>query len=587
MIEFRSFRFIVRVSDGVARAVARAGFAASCVVVVTLAWGGIPGALAQQEPPSQIEERLREPARPRAKPPAVIPVPDRPEPPPGAERIEFVLNRIELSGNTALSTAQLGTQWQDALGTRISLTNVYEIAAAITVFYRNEGYILSRAIVPPQEIEKGVVEIEVIEGYIDNVIIDGEPTGRPAQLQTKIDAIKASRPLHVADMERYMLLINDLSGVSARSVLRPSPSVPGASELVIVLEETAMSASLSIDNRGTRFVGPAQATATFNLLNILGLYDATEVRLALARDFSFSESNELTFGSIKHSELITTEGTTLELQASRTDTEPGSTLAASEIEGEATRISGNFIHPFIRTRSENLTVKVGFNYLDTRTTILGAPFFKDRVRWVSAGGIYDFVDRLRGINLIGIEASQGVDVLGAIPSGTLDLSRQHGRSDFTKITADLVREQDLGTGFSLLAAAKGQYAFSQLLTSQEFGVGGADFGRGYDPFEISGDHGAAIKLELRFGGAADLAVLESYQLFGFYDIGAVWRIDEDREVGGVRDSASSIGAGARLNFTPNIFGSVEVAHPLTRRPTTNRDDGKKRPRVFFRITGRL
>ena len=565
--------------------IAKRALVAACIafgIGGPVAFAPAPASAQQQvppEPPGTIERRLEERSAPEAKPPAVIAVPDRPEPPRNSDRIRFVLKDLKVVGNTALSTTRLQREWENLIGKRISLTRVYQIAADLTVRYRNEGYILSRAIVPPQDIEKGVVEIEIIEGYISNVVIDGEVTGWPSQLKDKTDAIKASRPLRVADMERYMLLINDLAGLSARSVLRPSPTETGASELIIVLEETSFAASLSVDNRGTRFTGPGQATLTFDLFNILGFYETTEVRLTVARNFSFGGDNELLFGSVKHTEFLTTEGTFVELQASKTSTDAGDPLADAEIEGTATRFAATFIHPFVRTRSKNLTANLGLNYLDTETTSIDElTLNEDRIRWVVAGGKYDFVDRFRGINLISLEFAKGLDIIGARKSGSLDLSRQNGRSDFSKLNVDLVREQNLGVGFSLLGAITGQYALDQLLASQEMGFGGKDFGRGYDPFEISGEHGVAAKLEFRFGDASDLEMLESYQLYGFYDIGAVWRIDETREVGGARDSAASAGAGIRLNFSSNVFGELEVAQPLTRRPTSNRDDGKREPR---------
>ncbi len=569
-----------------------------CLVVMGLLVLGADPALAQtpteSTDPSVLKRELDRPGlRPKAVAPIVVPEIQRPVLPEGAEGVSFVLKSIEVDGNEAISTEQLKRLWKEYLGREIRLADLYEIAAAITVFYRNEGYILSRAIVPPQEIENGVAEIEVVEGFIDSVVIEGDPGGVMSQFTRKIEQIKASKPLHVGIIERYMLLINDLPGVSAASLIRPSPTTPGASELVVVIEETRLNASLSIDNRGSRFIGPLRNILTVNLSNTFGLYDATEFRYIWAHDVrgitTSAEEAELKFGSIKHSQLLNAEGTILDLIYSRTHSFPGAFLREVLVKGRSDQAAVTVTHPLVRSRSENISGQIGFNWLNSKIKTGEVVTSDDRTRWINLIANADFVDRFRGVNLLRLEFQQGLNVLGSRDTGsdTRSLTRPSGRSAFTLLKADVVREQDIGVGWSLFGAITAQYAFNQVLAAQEFSFGGEEFGRGYDTSEIAGDHGIAAKLELRFGGTVDAEYLETYQLFGFYDFGAVFRRDVGRLTGGERDSAASAGFGFRLNFTPSLFSSVELAHPLTRRPTINADDGQKRPRIFFRVTGRI
>lgn len=563
--------------------------------VLALTWlGGMAHAQTPQQKrttdPGVLQRELTPQRLPQARPPVTIPDMQVPTPPPGAQKVRFVLNEIRLDGNKGLSSDFLKPHWEKFLGKEISLNTVFEIAAKLTVIYRNEGFILSRAIVPPQDIENGVVEIEVIEGFIDNVVIDGDPSGSTFQFDEKIKEIIASRPLHISVIERYMLLINDLAGISASSLLRPSPVTPGASELVIVVEESKINASFSVDNEGTRFIGPLQQVLTINLSNMFGLYDATEIRVIRAQDFEIAARRQLRFGSIRHTQLLNSEGTSIEVSASRTLTNPGSILQDLHIDGRATQAGLMLTHPIVRSRARNIYVLGGFQYLNSETETLGSIVSNmDRTRWFSASASTDFVDQNRGVNLVRLEIQQGVDILGARESGSAgpDLTRTNGRSNFTKVNVDLIREQDMGAGVSLYAAATGQYSFSQLLAAQEFGYGGRQFGRGYDPAEIVGDHGIAASLEIRYGDTADFEFLETYQLFAFYDFGAAWRIDSDQLSSGKSDSASSAGFGVRFNFSPTLFSSFEIARPVSRRPTSDRDDLKRRPRVFFRITGRI
>ena len=132
-------------------------------------------ALAQVIPPSaqpgRERERFTQPPVPRAQPggpPVSLPSTVAP---PGAEKIKIVIRSVSVGGSTVYSAAQLEPIYADLLGRETTLATVYEIARRITAKYGADGYVLSRAIVPPQQLNpKGVnVRIQVIEGWVDKV----------------------------------------------------------------------------------------------------------------------------------------------------------------------------------------------------------------------------------------------------------------------------------------------------------------------------------------------------------------------------------------------------------------------------------
>jgi hemolysin activation/secretion protein len=173
-------------------------------------------------------------------------------------------------------------------------------------------------------------------------------------------------------------------------------------------------------------------------------------------------------------------------------------------------------------------------------------------------------------------------VLGASERGDDQLSRPRGHADFTKGTLDASRLQVIDGPWSVLVSANGQKSASTLLSGEEFSVGGARFGRGYDPSEITGSNGAAGALELRYDGRIpDLGVDLAYQLYGFGDFGVVWAGDPD---GGVmRDSLASAGLGVRFTVASRYLAEIEAAKPLTRGVATE-GNSNDLVRVYFRLT---
>ena len=93
--------------------------------------------------------------------------------PAGAEKIKFVLKTIEIEGASVFSSDDLKASYADKVGQTISLADVYSIAANITAKYRNEGYILTQIIVPPQTIDGGTVRLQAVEGKLDQIKVDG------------------------------------------------------------------------------------------------------------------------------------------------------------------------------------------------------------------------------------------------------------------------------------------------------------------------------------------------------------------------------------------------------------------------------
>ena len=118
---------------------------------------------------------------------------------------------------------------------RISLGHVYEIAQMITNMYRHDGYILSKAVVRSQQVDKGIIRIDIIEGFVGKVNIQGDIVGPRKLLNSYRKKLLKSKPLLAKDLDRYLLLVDDLPGLSVKSVLTPSEVQLGATDLTLIL----------------------------------------------------------------------------------------------------------------------------------------------------------------------------------------------------------------------------------------------------------------------------------------------------------------------------------------------------------------
>jgi hemolysin activation/secretion protein len=554
---------------------------------LAVAWPGVaPGQqvrLPGSVEPSRIQERLPpQPSAPPVSPPLTIES-TSPTQPAGSENLRFRLTGLTLTGNLAFSEADLLPLWADRLGREISLADVYAIAEAITVKYRNAGYILARAVVPPQRIDAGIVRIRVVEGYIDKVRITGAAEGNGL-----VDAIAAhlteTRPLTAAVLERYLLLLQDLPGAGAQTVLSPSATTPGAATLTIALQPHAVNGFTTLDNRGSRFVGPLQASIGGQVNGIFGHFDATQLQF-LTTPY---RSDQLRYGAVTHIEPIGSEGTVLSLGGSYAETQPGSGLKPLGIDGRSLIASALLQHPFIRSRSENLYGRLSVDLHNTTTDLAQGTLvlYKDRLRILRLGGTYNIADAWQGTNEATLVFSQGLPILHASRDGGPELSRAAGQSDFSKLNLDLSRLQQIDDNWSVLIAASGQYAFNPLLVAEQYGLGGTLYNRAFDPSEMLGDSALAGKIELRYSDTPGLDYLRSYQLYAYLDAGGVWTLRTPPGQQGFQ-GAESAGVGARLDFSETFAGGIEGTMPIGRRVAAFAPRGGASPRVFFNVIARF
>ncbi|MBT7853620.1 MAG: ShlB/FhaC/HecB family hemolysin secretion/activation protein, partial [Opitutae bacterium] len=249
----------------------------------------------------------------------------------------------------------------------------------------------------------------------------------------------------------------------------------------------------------------------------------------------------------------------------------------------STSITLRLTHPFLRSRGKNLTGYLGFSGRNSTTKILGSLDSEDRLRVMNMGVSYDYADEYKGVNLIRLNLSKGLNIFDATESGSSNLSRSQGKSNFTKLTGNLMRIQSLSPSWNILGAASWQYSFDKLLASEEFGVGGSQYGRAYDSSEITGDHGVAFKVELQKAFRPEWDYLSDFQLYSFLDYGSVWN-KVKTSTGAKRQDLTSIGLGMRFNITDSISGYLEMNQPISDNVAA---EGNKDPRLFFSLSNRF
>lgn len=520
--------------------------------------------------PEALERQLERVPEPLTGPTVIFPeLLERPIPP-GVKGPSFVLEGIELEGVTVYDESKLTSFFENKIGQSVTFQDLRGIAQAITDKYRNDGYILSRAIFPMQVVEEGCVRLQVLEGYFSSYVIDESYEGPKDRLEAYAKKIIRSRPLKNRELERYLLLMNDLPGLEVTSVIRPASGIPGAAVLVLQVREKRLSVAAELNNRGSRFVGPHHLSLSVQAEGYLGWDERISGRMLAA-----SQTDEMRYANLTYHQTFGSEGLTGYVSGAYSTQEPGFTLNQFDVDSRSRTLTFGVEYPLLRSRNKNFRLGLDFDIRNSRSEIADVLFSRDRIRSLRLRATYDFLDSLGGVNVIQTELSQGISIFGASDDTDQNLSRFKGKPEYTKISAYLSRNQHLFDKWSVFAAVTGQYAFDTLLSSEEFAFGGANFGSAYDASEITGDHGAAIRTEARWSWTGE--PITWVQLYGFHDYGCVWRRESTRES---QLDAASAGFGIRLRAGKNLSATAEIAKPLTRKVGAEDD---REARAFFSV----
>lgn len=505
--------------------------------------------------PSLLEQRVEPDQRvPRG---VDIPLPEQISGPEPAGSGDLVLSGVQIEGATVYPEAELAAIYEPYLGKILSVADAEKIVAAITAKYQAGGYPLSRAVAQPQDLEFGILRIDVIEGYIERVVFEGPTEPRKHLLLEFAEKLKAARPLTQATLERYVMLMSDLPGLDARPAFRELDGALGAHELVLRLSQDDFEGYASIDNKSTRTVGRQVAQVSGNFNSLLGYYERSALYF-----YTVPENNrELMFLEGQQEYILNADGTLIGIDAWHSVSQSGEGNKPLDLDSFDTRVAVYLMHPVIRGRELSLFLTGTFEYRNTNETTAGVEIYEDRVRSLRLTARSFFVDAMGGENILIATASQGIAIFDPTSRDAVSISRAGGRVDYRKIEGQYTRYQALPGPWSAQFGLKGQLNSNGLLSAEEFRAGGGNFGRAYDPSEISGDYGAAGYLELQRNLAARNSIIRGAQIFAFYDLAAAW--NNDPLFGTSKVSIASAGVGVRMLLPKDIRLTVEMARPLT------------------------
>lgn len=475
-----------------------------------------------------------------------------------------------------------------------SINELHEVAGKIATYYHEHGYILAQSFVPEQEVAGGEVTIQVLEGTLADIQVEGNKAYRAKMLEWPFEALRGE-PIEKDSIESALLTLTKYPGVTAFGVLGAGREV-GTSRLTLrVQSEDPFEMEAALDNHGSQFAGEyrSQLVVTFNdplrradRLQLVGLY---------ALDSSDSSTHGLYGGLDYQIPLFSPRDSLRVLHLTNTYTvgASASSLATADTEGETQVDEIGYRHDFPRTRLGSASIGLAVNIKSAEFSAPPAAIYDDKLTTARLDAQWERIDtRFRGVNHFAMSYTHGFkDLLGSLddydPTALGGASRLGASGEFDKITLQVQRLQRLTQNTSILLRVDGQYSDDPLVSLEQFSLGGPDSVRAYSVSEVLAERGGVASLELILGapGIAKLPAFGGYtwgqllQFSLFADYAKGWL--NPPLLAAQEESVELSGAGGALQFAVpgHLFARLEVATPLSNRPVGNDRD----PQFYFRL----
>lgn len=481
--------------------------------------------------------------------------------------IRVDVKRLRVSGNQAYDTPQLEALLADAVGKQLSLAELNELAARITRYYREHGHLLARAYLPAQDIGDGVIDIAILEGRLGKLQVQNASGLADARVQGRVAGLREGAPIDSNQLERTLLLLNDMPGVEVNSTLKPGASV-GTTDLDLrLLAGPPYAGSVEFDNYGSSYTGAQRLGGSVVAANPFGLGDTAAARVLTSRG--------LDYGRLAYQLPLGDNGTQLGAAWSGMRYKLGKSFASLHADGSARIGSLYLLHPIVRSRLFNLNAQVNYDSkrLDDRIGSTATASRKS-IDVLTLGLSGDRIDNVGGGGLLTGSLSYTAGNLKLdSESRLLDDAGHRTNGHYGKFNLNLLRLQRLADDWSLYANVQAQRANGNLDSSEKMTLGGAQAVRAYPQGEAAADDAWLATLELRY------AVTPQWQASVFYDM-AVGQLNRNPIAADAHNSQRLAGAGVGLSYSlpRNLSLQLGLAWRDAARPLSDSD---RSPRAWL------
>lgn len=489
-----------------------------------------------------------------------------------AEAPAFYVKEIKLTGYelpAEHNEVYLQTILDQYTNRSVTMDEVQQLTALLTAYARNCGLTVSQAVLPPQEVANGVLEIKIYAAAYDTINLT-KNTSRVADrvLRNYLEPLHPDEVIQDKYLEKVINNMNDLPGVTARAVLRPGTR-PVTTGLDIEVERRPVwNNYVFFDNGGSQSSGRYRYGFHTEVNNPGQQGDKI--------GFSGYISNKHTKNyGVNYETPIDARGTRWGVGYSRSSYDIGWIDDFVNPSGESEGLSFYGMSPIYRDKEKRVTAIYGYDHRK----------IEDNMRiHLDLGKLGDYSststnEKSADVAHVGIAASEYQP--NRFTSANLiywygDIDVKHVdayyEGAYHKLTADFSHVR-YWTDWNVRVEAHAQLANRDLDGSERFYLGGMNSVRAYPSSETSGDMGYNATLEVR-----RRTDIEGLEVATFIDVGEVKLAKSANQ----HQKLAGWGLGLRYSKPNDWYGQFDYAWKIDGEPYAS-EDHDHRGRMWIQV----
>lgn len=482
------------------------------------------------------------------------------------ETTPISVSNIYIKGNTVFSSCLLQQFTTAYEGKTVFIKDLQELCKKIQCYYLNRGYFLTRVFLPSQKIVDQTVTIQVVEGSIGKVEVQGNCHYKTSFICKYFRAFKG-KPICYNDFMRTMLLINEYDDLQVGAVFKKGEEFGTADLTLRIVDHRPIHLYANTNNYGSSSTSKQRSGGRLDWGNLLVSGD----KFSIAQVFG-SPIDQLTFTEGRYRLPLNTNGSFIEAAYLYSDFDVGVDRSL-KLGGRSNIASGKFTHALARRRRVQADLSLGFDYKQIKNHAQGKTNSFDKLRNATVGLSFDWLDRLWGRNILSASGALGIpNFLGGLSAVDPVASRLGAGGKYLIGYLDYTRVQSLFCDAFLILQGHGQFTTYKLPLTEQIYIGGSDTVRGYNIATSLGDKGYHATIELR----SAIPFIKNckvpfsckqwrdlVQLVFFYDRGQTW-LNGDKTTSQKKMVAlNGAGAGFRVYGPWKFQWSFDIGFPLS------------------------
>lgn len=191
----------------------------------------------------------------------------------------FAISGYKILGNSLLQPARIDALTREFTGPESDFETIQRAVEAVEKAYALAGFGSVKVEVPEQEIESGVVTLQVVEGKLGQVLVDANPHYDAANVRHSLPTLREGETTNTDALGRNLMLAND-SNTKNTTVTFKRNGLTGLTDAVIKLAAEDPERWLALlDNTGNASTGNWRAGLIYQHGNLFNRDHALSLQL--------------------------------------------------------------------------------------------------------------------------------------------------------------------------------------------------------------------------------------------------------------------------------------------------------------------